>query len=45
MGRYSDLINYVVIGGIALAVAVFLIRRLRRRRRARDPVAGEPAGR
>jgi len=45
VGRYSDLINYVVIGGIALAVAVFLIRRLRRRRRARDPVAGEPAGR
>lgn len=33
VGSYSDLINYVVIGGIVLAIAVFYVRRLRHRRR------------
>ena len=45
VGKYSDVINYVVIGGIVLACAVLLGRRAVRRRRGLDPVTGEPAGR
>lgn len=44
VGKYSDLLNYVVIGGIVLVVAVIAGRRLRRRRRGLDPVTGEPVG-
>lgn len=45
IGTYSDIINYVVIGGIVLVCAVLLGRRALRRRRGLDPVTGEPAGR
>jgi membrane protein DedA with SNARE-associated domain len=41
VGEYSDLLNYVVIGGIVLVVAVVAGRRLNRRRRGLDPVTGE----
>jgi membrane protein DedA with SNARE-associated domain len=40
VGRYSDLLNYLVVAVIVLAVAVVVVRRLRRRRRGEDPVAG-----
>jgi membrane protein DedA with SNARE-associated domain len=43
VGTYSDIINYVVIGGIVLVCAVLLGRRALRRRRGLDPVTGEPA--
>jgi membrane protein DedA with SNARE-associated domain len=43
VGRYSDLINYVVIGGILLLITVLFARRARRRRRGLDPVTGEPS--
>lgn len=42
VGRYSDLINYVVIGGFALLLVVLLGRRFVRRRRGLDPVTGGP---
>lgn len=42
VGEYSDLLNYLVVGGIVLVVAVLAARRLRRRRRGLDPVTGEP---
>ena len=45
VGRYSDVINYVVIGGIVLVCALLLGRRAVRRRRGLDPVTGEPATR
>jgi membrane protein DedA with SNARE-associated domain len=32
VGRYSDVINYAVLGAIALVIVVLLARRLRRRR-------------
>lgn len=34
VGRYSDLLNWVVIGGMAAALAWFVVARLRRNRRA-----------
>jgi membrane protein DedA with SNARE-associated domain len=43
VGKYSDLINYLVIGAIVLVVAGAAGRRLRRRRRGLDPVTGEPS--
>ena len=45
VGTYSDVINYVVIGGIALVCALLLGRRALRRRRGLDPVTGAPADR
>ena len=45
VGKYSDIINYVVIGGIVLVCALLLARRAMRRRRGLDPVTGEPAQR
>jgi membrane protein DedA with SNARE-associated domain len=44
VGKYSDLLNYVVIGGIVLVVAVVAGRRLRRSRHGLDPVTGHPPG-
>ncbi len=43
VGTYSDIINYVVVGGIVLVCAVVLGRRALRKRRGLDPVTGEPA--
>jgi membrane protein DedA with SNARE-associated domain len=45
VGNYSDVINYLVIGGIVLVCALLLGRRALRRRRGLDPVTGEPADR
>lgn len=45
IGKYSDIINYVVIGGIVLVCAVLFGRRFVRHRRGLDPVTGEPADR
>ena len=45
VGRYSDVINYVVIGGIVLVCVLLLGRRAVRRRRGLDPLTGEPATR
>lgn len=42
VGDYSDLLNYLVIGLVVLALAVVVARRLRRRRQGRDVVTGEP---
>jgi membrane protein DedA with SNARE-associated domain len=42
VGEYSDLLNYVVIGAVVLALAAVAGRRLRRRRRGLDPVTGDP---
>jgi len=44
VGKYSDLLNYLVIGGIVLAVAVVAGRRLRRSRHGLDPVTGRSPG-
>jgi len=44
VGKYSDLLNYVVIGGIVLVIAVAAGRRLRRSRHGLDPVTGRPSG-
>lgn len=44
IGRYSDVINYVVYAAIAVALGVFVARRLRRRRRER-PAVGHDAPR
>lgn len=41
VGEFSDLINYVMIGGIVLVVVVLAGRRLRRRRHGLDPVTGQ----
>lgn len=40
VGRYSDLLNYLVIGAVVLVIAVIAGRRLRRTRRGLDPVTG-----
>ncbi|HZB49009.1 MAG TPA: DedA family protein [Mycobacteriales bacterium] len=45
VGRYSDVLNYVVIGGIVLVCVLLLGRRAVRRRRGLDPLTGEPATR
>jgi membrane protein DedA with SNARE-associated domain len=45
VGKYSDVVNYVVIGGIVLVCALLLGRRAVRRRRGLDPVTGEPTDR
>ena len=45
VGTYSDVINYVVVGGVVLVCALLLARRAVRRRRGLDPVTGEPAER
>jgi membrane protein DedA with SNARE-associated domain len=45
VGKYSDVINYVVIGGIVLVCALLLGRRALRRSRGLDPVTGEQADR
>ena len=42
VSRYSDLINYLVIGAVVLMLLVAVLRRLRRRRQGRDPVTGGP---
>ena len=42
LGEYSDLLNYLVVGALALAVALVAARRLRRRRAGLDPVTGNP---
>jgi membrane protein DedA with SNARE-associated domain len=42
VGKYSDLLNYLVIGAIVLVVAIIAGRRLRRRQRGLDPVTGQP---
>ena len=42
VGEYSDLLNYLVVGAVLLAVAVVAGRRLRRHRRGLDPVTGRP---
>lgn len=44
VGEFSDLINYVVIGGIVLVIAVLAGRRLLRRRHGLDPVTGAARG-
>jgi membrane protein DedA with SNARE-associated domain len=45
VGKYSDVINYVVIGGLAVVVVGLFARRAARRRRGLDPVTGQPAER
>lgn len=40
VGQYSDLLNYVVVAAVVLAVVVFVARRLRRSRRGLDVVTG-----
>jgi membrane protein DedA with SNARE-associated domain len=45
VGKYSDVINYVVIGGLAGIVVGLFARRAARRRRGLDPVTGQPAER
>lgn len=42
VGGYSDLLNYLVIAAVVLAVGVIAGRRLRRHRAGLDPVSGEP---
>jgi membrane protein DedA with SNARE-associated domain len=42
VGEYSDLLNYLVVGALALAVSLVAARRLRRRRAGLDPVTGNP---
>ena len=42
VGKYSDLLNYLVIGGVVLVFVVIAGRRLRRRRHGLDPVTGQP---
>jgi membrane protein DedA with SNARE-associated domain len=42
VGKYSDLLNYLVIGAVVLVIAVIAGRRLRRARRGLDPVTGGP---
>ena len=42
VGEYSDLLNYLVVGAVLLAVAVVAGHRLRRHRRGLDPVTGRP---
>ena len=41
VGDYSDLLNYLVIGAIVLALGVVAARRSRRRRAGLDPVTGD----
>lgn len=43
VGKYSDLINYAVVGVIVLVLAVVVGRRFRRQRQGRDPVTGARA--
>jgi membrane protein DedA with SNARE-associated domain len=45
VGNYSDVINYVVIGGLVVIVIGLFARRAARRRRGLDPVTGRPAER
>ena len=42
VGPYSDLVNYAVVGAVALVIGVVVARRLRRRRAGLDPVTGQP---
>jgi membrane protein DedA with SNARE-associated domain len=42
VGEYSDLLNYLVIGALALALALVAARRLRRSRAGLDPLSGDP---
>ncbi len=41
VGKYSDVLNYLVIGAAVVVVAVLVVRRARRRRAGLDPVTGE----
>jgi membrane protein DedA with SNARE-associated domain len=41
VGKYSDVINYVVVGGLVVIVAGLFARRAARRRRGLDPVTGQ----
>jgi membrane protein DedA with SNARE-associated domain len=41
VGKYSDLLNYAVVGAIVLVIGLLVVRRLRRSRQGRDPVTGD----
>jgi membrane protein DedA with SNARE-associated domain len=43
VGAYSDLLNYLVVGAVALVLGVIAGRRFRRRRAGLDPVTGQPS--
>jgi hypothetical protein len=39
---YSDLLNYLVVGAVVLALGMIAGRRVRRHRAGLDPVTGQP---